>query len=251
MTETPFRMNPLEMNPAAINSVDTNPQPQRPTQLPMFRLRPAKPTLRFSPPAWAKLLYLRDRGRTEIGGFGITVPGDPLFVKDIRLVRQVCSQLTVEFDDEAVADFFDEQVDQGRRPEEFSRIWLHTHPCNSAKPSLTDEETFARCFGCTDWAVMFILAHQGETYARLRFNVGPGGALVLQSQVEFTTPFAGSTQETWEQEYLANVLPGNRSPFPLLRMPEADEISEIWELGVEDPFAEGGFLESGFLEPNR
>ena len=194
---------------------------------------------------------MRDRGQTEIGGFAITVPGDPLFVTDIRLVRQVCSPVTVEFDDVAVADFFDEQVDQGRRPEEFSRIWLHTHPCNSAKPSLTDEETFARCFGRTDWAVMFILAQQGETYARLRFNVGPGGALVLQSQVEFKAPFAGSTQETWEQEYQANVLPGNSSQFPPLRMPEADEISEIWELGVEDLFADGAFLESGFLEPNR
>ena len=27
--------------------------------------------LRFSPTAWAKLLYLRDFGRTEVGGFGI------------------------------------------------------------------------------------------------------------------------------------------------------------------------------------
>jgi hypothetical protein len=174
-----------------------------------------------------------------------------LFVKDIRLVRQVCTEMTVEFDDVAVADFFDEQVDQGCRPEEFSRIWIHTHPCDSAQPSLTDEETFARCFGRTDWAVMFILARKGETYARLRFNVGPGGALVVQSQVEFNSPFAGSTQETWDQEYRANVLPGNGSRFPPLRMPEADEISEIWELGVEDPFEDDAFLEAGFLERDR
>src|SRR5665213_1188585 len=154
---------------------EREPERERPRNLPVFRLRPAKPTLRFTPPAWAKLLYLRDRGPPEIGAFAITVPGDPLFVQDIRLMRQVCCPVTVQFDDAAVADFFDEQVDQGRRPEEFSRIWLHTHPCDSAQPSLTDEETFARCFGCTDWALMFILARGGETYARLRFNVGPGG----------------------------------------------------------------------------
>ena len=29
------------------------------------------PTLRFSPYAWAKLLFLRDLGETEVGGFGI------------------------------------------------------------------------------------------------------------------------------------------------------------------------------------
>ena len=28
------------------------------------------PVLRFSPTAWAKLLFLRDAGDTEIGGFG-------------------------------------------------------------------------------------------------------------------------------------------------------------------------------------
>jgi len=35
--------------------------------------RPKVPTLRFSPYAWAKLLYLRDRGDSEVGGFGIQV----------------------------------------------------------------------------------------------------------------------------------------------------------------------------------
>ncbi len=29
------------------------------------------PTLRLSPTAWAKLLFLRDLGETEVGGFGI------------------------------------------------------------------------------------------------------------------------------------------------------------------------------------
>jgi predicted PurR-regulated permease PerM len=33
----------------------------------------------------------------------------------------------VAFDDAAVADFFDEQVDQGVVPERCGRIWIHTH----------------------------------------------------------------------------------------------------------------------------
>ena len=45
------------------------------------------PALRFSPYAWAKLLYLRDRGDTEVGGFGISCPEDLLLVEDVRLVR--------------------------------------------------------------------------------------------------------------------------------------------------------------------
>src|SRR3954470_757457 len=77
------------------------------------------PVLRFSPTAWAKLLFLRDAGDTEIGAFGISAPDDFLLVEDVELVRQTCTWATVEFDDEGVANFFDEQVDKGRQPESF------------------------------------------------------------------------------------------------------------------------------------
>ena len=45
--------------------------------------------LRFSPYAWAKLIYLRDRGSTEVGGFGITEPDDPKFVQDVETFARV------------------------------------------------------------------------------------------------------------------------------------------------------------------
>ena len=45
----------------------------------------------------------------------------------------------------------------------------------AVSPSGTDEETFARCFGSSDWALMFILARGGETYVRLALHAGPGG----------------------------------------------------------------------------
>ena len=117
-----------------------------------------QPLLRFTPWAWAKLVWLRDRGPTEIGGFGIAPSDDPLLIEDIRLVKQTTTLVSVAFDDESVADLFDELVDEGLRPEQFARVWIHTHPGDSAHPSGVDEETFARCFGTTDWAVMFILA---------------------------------------------------------------------------------------------
>jgi len=84
------------------------------------RSRP--PSLRFSPTAWAKLVFLRDCGDTEVGGFGISDRDDPLFVEEFRLVRQHCTAVSVAFDDEAIADYFDEQVDLGRRPEQFARL---------------------------------------------------------------------------------------------------------------------------------
>jgi hypothetical protein len=163
------------------------------------------PRLTLSPTAWAKLLYLRDLGPTEVGGFGIAAADDLLYVEDVQLVRQVCTGASVAFEDEAVADFFDRQVEEGRRPEQFARIWVHTHPGNSPQPSCVDEDTFARVFGRTEWAVMFVLARHGETYARLRFHVGPGGDLDLPIQVDFSRPFPASDFTAWKTEYATSV----------------------------------------------
>jgi hypothetical protein len=161
--------------------------------------------LRFSPTAWAKLLFLRDAGDTEIGGFGLAPSEDLLFVEDVQLVRQTCTWITAEFDDQSVADFFDAQVDEGRQPQEFFRLFMHTHPGDSAQPSCTDEATFARVFGSTDWAVMFILARGGKCYARLRYNVGPGIDVELPVEVAYGREFDGSDFLVWHEEYLAHV----------------------------------------------
>ena len=197
------------------------------------------PALRFSPYAWAKLLYLRDRGDTEVGGFGVTCPDDLLLVDDVRLVRQRCTWASVRFDDAAVADFFDGEVDAGREPEEFGRLWLHTHPGRSAQPSEIDEQTFARCFGPADWSAMFILARGGQTYARLRFGVGPGGAWEIPVEVDFHGPFPATDQPAWEQEY-AEAVEIVGDPLGAV-FPEA---LPAWELGAVE--AETGSLEDGW-----
>ena len=166
---------------------------------------PSVPVLRFSPTAWAKLLYFRDRGQTEIGGFGISETDDLLFVNDFLTVKQEVTMASVSFDDNAVADFFEDQVDEGRKPEQFARIWLHSHPGDSPQPSATDEETFRRVFGKCQWAVMFIVAKGGKNYARLRFSVGPGGQIVIPVEVDYSRPFGPSDQDTWAAEYKANI----------------------------------------------
>ena len=147
--------------------------------------------LRFHPTAWAKLLFLRDLGETEVGGFGISAADDLLLIEDFVLVRQHCSVITVAFEDESVAEFFDRQIDRELRPEQFGRIWIHTHPGESAQPSSVDEETFARVFGRSDWAVMAIVACGGDTFARLQFPAGPGGSLPLPLAVDYRRPFTG------------------------------------------------------------
>lgn len=216
------------------------------------------PRLRLTPYAWAKLLFLRDAGPTEVGGFGITAATDCFLVEDVRLVRQRSTALTVELADEAVADLFDEQVDRGRRPEQFARIWIHTHPGDSPEPSGTDEETFARAFGGADWAVMFILARGGDTYARLRFGCGPGAELRVPVAVEYAAAFPGSDPAAWQQEYGACVerqetLPvaGVRtaSPEELAFMEAHPDLFDEWErrLLLGDPLERNPYDNDGWM----
>jgi len=92
--------------------------------------------LRFSPTAWAKLLYFRDKSDNEVGGFGITESDDLLFVTDFQIVKQKVTGVSVSFDDNAVADFFDRQVDIGKKPEQFARIWCPIESSDSASGRL-------------------------------------------------------------------------------------------------------------------
>lgn len=164
------------------------------------RKRFQRPTLTFTPTAWAKLCYLRDLGSTEVGAFGIADADNLLRVQEIQLVQQRCTTVTVKFDDTAVADFFDAQVDQGRRPEQFGRIWIHTHPGNCPRPSSVDRRTFQRCFGRCDWAVMLILARNDSTSAELHWRQGDA-RLPMSVEIDYSRPFPASEFSEWKQEY--------------------------------------------------
>ncbi len=183
------------------------PQPKNVKRRQSRRQETPRPTLRFSPRAWSKLLFLRDVGRTEVGGFAVTSADDLLCVHDFVLVQQTCSPVTVAFDDEAVAEYFDRQIDAGLMPPSFARVWIHTHPGTSAEPSCVDEETFARLFGRSDWTVMAILARGGQTFARLQFHTGPGGSLRIPVDVDWSLPFEATDWPAWHQEYVQNVRP--------------------------------------------
>src|SRR5262249_13781486 len=104
-------------------------------------------------------------------------------------------------------DYFDAQVNLGRQPEEFGRIWIHTHPGACPRPSGTDEETFRRVFGRADWAVMFILARGGKSYARLAYHFGPSCELPLGVDVDYSQPFQSSDRDAWQAEYRRCVRP--------------------------------------------
>ena len=80
-----------------------------------------------------------------------------------------------------------------------------SHPGDSPEPSVIDEETFERVFGNCQWAVLFVVARDNKTYAKLRFNVGPGGQVLIPTEIDYSQKFSSSDHELWDTEYVANV----------------------------------------------
>jgi len=164
-------------------------------------------TIRFSPTVWAKIMYMRDRGNTEIGGFGITPIKDSLFIEDFRLIKQKSSSITCYFDDIGVADHFDNCDDEGLEPCQYARIWIHTHPGSSPCPSKKDEETFKKKFNKCDFKVMFILAKGGNTYCRIRLELKNG--LFIEKELNMAIDCSGDfdkpERDKWSKEYEQNV----------------------------------------------
>ena len=197
--------------PSAKGEPNPDPKPDKPFWRPRH-----PPMLVFAPLAWLKLQLFLHGADNEVGGFGISADDDPLYIEDFVTVKQTVSSVTVELDDQAVADHFDRCVDRGLVPQQFARCWCHTHPGDSPTPSGTDEQTFARVFGSCDWSVMFVIARSGRTYARLSFSAGPGGDMLIPVAVDWASwppavmEHRGHLDDLvagWIEEYRANIQP--------------------------------------------
>jgi hypothetical protein len=169
--------------------------------------------LKFTPYSWAKLVFLRDLGKTEVGFMALTKRPDLNRVIDVLMPPQECSSAYTEFKEEGLAEFFEKMVDKGHHPEEFGRIWCHTHPFESPTPSGTDETTFTREFSGPDWAIMFIVGTSGKTSCRLRWRSNPAVAHIIPGEkctkeldiaIDYRGDFPGTDKKAWEEEYKAN-----------------------------------------------
>lgn len=165
--------------------------------------KPLGITLRFTPYAWAKLVYLRDKGNTEVGGWGQVHPHRPLTIIDIRMPKQECTSAWCEFDDVSSAQLIQKMIfDEGCAVEECQRIWIHTHPGNSPQPSGQDEDTWKGPMSEFPWGIMFILARGGNTYARIRYSTPFGNVeQEIPVAIDWSSDFLGTDQAAWDAEY--------------------------------------------------
>jgi len=52
---------------------------------------------------------------------------------------------------------------------------------------------------------MFIVAQNNRTYAKLSFNVGPGGHILIPVEIDYSRDFSPSDRCAWGAEYKKNV----------------------------------------------
>ena len=161
--------------------------------------------LRLTPYAWAKLMWMRDKGDTEVAGYCVTGTSDPLLVTDFVLIKQECTIMTFDLDSEDIVEYTDRMMDEGLAPWQCMNILAHTHPGNSTDPSGVDEENFEKAFSHPNWAIMLIVGMDGSAYCRLKMNTGPGTISLLDVVIEYGVQFSGSNPEEWEKEYKAKV----------------------------------------------
>lgn len=168
----------------------------------------ANPILRFTPESWDQL-SLRREHHDQIRGFGITAVADPLAIEEIRFLDRSDGA------DVEVLEFLAREIERELPVDRCARVWIGTRPGRSARPTSAEVATFARLFGAVPWCVLFLVAHGGATYARLRYHVGPGGS--WQIPVNISEP------------------EGPVDPGRMIRQPITDE-----SVGVEPEFDVAG-----------
>lgn len=158
--------------------------------------------LRMSPTAWAKFRFMCTKASTEIGGFGVSSIDDPLLVTEFHLIKQKSTAATVELDDEALANYVEDQVALGRHPNECLRIWMHTHPSDSTTPSGTDWDMFNSKFTNCDWSVMAIMGANGTTSEAHLWITHPDSGMITIGSIEtdWTLPLEAADPADWEAE---------------------------------------------------
>ena len=159
----------------------------------------------FTPYAWAKLVHMRDKIACEVSGMGIT-PKLPNLVEDVYFPKQEVQSAYVDIDEDGFAEMVDELASKGLRPDQFMRIWIHTHPSGMGpNPSGRDNQCMDEAFSSPDWAIMMIVAKDGKTFAQMRVNKPFRIESLLDVMIDYKAEFPGSNITAWDAEYNKNV----------------------------------------------
>lgn len=119
---------------------------------------------------YGALVKAANNGKTEVGMYGrlsVQQSGryfpDSMYLTDVCVPEQECTGSTTEIDGLSWAKTFAQWVESGSTPAEAGRFWIHTHPKGMGPtPSSVDYATLRTDFGKYEWAIMMIIATNGD-----------------------------------------------------------------------------------------
>lgn len=163
--------------------------------------------MEFTLNAWTKLLWFRDRGPTEVGGIGVLDPDNLSRITDFVPLKQECSDIETNLDKEDVHRFQLDMMEKELPWDCFSRVWIHTHPGDSAHPSSTDWDAFnGPSMTDPDWSCMLIVSKTGNISCRIRYNIGPGTITEVPVDISgIPAPGSRMDMDEWEDTYKNNI----------------------------------------------
>jgi proteasome lid subunit RPN8/RPN11 len=153
-----------------------------------------------------KLATWRDLGNTEVTGFFISDPANPLKIIDAVLVKADCTCVTVDISSDSLMDLYAKMAQEQQVYTDQLRIWWHTHPNMAPIPSGTDRETFESINQSRGLGIMYICG-QTEDYAEMQITDIPTG-LTLTRSLEirpYSSKFSDVNYEELMDEYFACV----------------------------------------------
>ncbi len=159
-----------------------------------------------------KLKFWIDMSFGEFGGFAVTAdPNDRFKITDFIILPQTASGGHADLDNMAIAKYTCKMVKSGLQPNQFSRIWFHTHGGSGyfgPHSSTDDDNTFVRAFGQCDWSVMLIFNDAYSVYMELQNNKAHN--IGWEIGFEFWEKPLSKKHQGWADEFDDNVRHGAR-----------------------------------------
>jgi len=157
------------------------------------------PSLVLTGWVYQKLSYWRRLADgNEISCFGISRSvDDPLRVVELYMPRQEVTRGSTDMTAEGLAQMWDDMTGAGLEPEQFNRIWIHTHP-GDTNPSRIDFDTCKEVFGRCDWFIMMIMGK--EDFGCWLYKMGRiPTRTMLEVKVDYSSPgLPPDTLKKWE-----------------------------------------------------
>lgn len=174
--------------------------------------------LRVNEEIYQKIMYIVNKAApNEVSGFCISRKEDPFRVVDFKMVPQRNGGAESAMDDKGLSDYAEEMVVAGYEPVEYQRIWLHSHPFSTTKPSPsgTDWDTLKNIMG-GHWGIMVIVPKSGPNWTikiRCNIEIVPGMIYTYTEDMELVEERRKIESAGWDEEYDKNII----KPSPLVK----------------------------------